>query len=213
MTIFNIWCTYLIDQEISLAFCIYTTITYLSYKFDELTKLVKLYIRWNNKLGIITGIGDHEKTVRLTNQLAILFNTMIGQIYILFAFLIGFCIEQLFVPDFTFIVKLIVFTCNLGGVASVYFINHISASITVRNGDLLEYLFRTNCHNTNLNLRTKLKLENFLVELKTGFIGFYCLNLFKFTKMSFFEYTFSVTSVYIIVTNMFKWFNSMTGNW
>ena len=89
------------------------------------------------------------------------------------------------IPYFTFIIKVIAFACILGGVAGVYFVNHISASITVRNNDLLEYLFQTNCHNTNLNLRTKLKLENFLVELKTGFIGFYCLNWFKFTKMSF----------------------------
>ena len=204
MIMVNVWYTHLLDQEVAIVFFMYTTITYLSYKFDEHTNVIKLRIRWNNDQGIIASIEDHDYTVRLTNQLAILYNTMIGYIYLLLPYVIALFIDLLFVPDFTFIVKVMVFACILGGVTSIYFVNHISSSITVRNDKLLEYLFRTNCHNTNLNLLTKLKLENFLVELKTGFIGFYCFNWFKFTRLSFFQYTFTITSAYILVTNMFK---------
>ena len=204
---FHVWFINQIDAEVILGFCMYTTITYLSYKFDELTKLIQTRIRWNNKQGIIACIKHHGNTVRLTNQLAILYNTIINQVYILLPYALGLCIDMLFIPDFIFTIKVTVFACILGGVAGVYFINHISASITVRNDTLLQYLFRINCRNINLNLQTKLKLENFLVEIKTGFIGFYCLNWFEFTKMSFFEYSITLTSSNILVTNMFKKIN------
>ena len=82
----NIWYTHLLDQEVAIVFSLYTPITYLLYKFDEHTNVIKLRIRWKNEQGIIASIEDHKKTVRLTNQLAILYNTTIGLIYILYIY-------------------------------------------------------------------------------------------------------------------------------
>ena len=59
-----------------------------------------------------------------------------------------------------------------------------------------------------------MKIEAFIARLNGDFIGFYCLNLFKFTKLAFFQFFYALTTVYILINGInrnIKWNNYQDG--
>ena len=154
----------------------------------------------------MAAIEQHYSTVRLTIQLAIFYNIIIGFIYIIFPYVLGLVIETLFVPDFHWLTKIVIILLGLSFTCGVYFTNHVCVSITAHNDLILKFLLRTLCINKKLKLAVKLKLENLMVRLIYEFIGFYAMNWFKFTKLAFYQFILTISSAYILVkTNMLKW--------
>ena len=176
-------------------------ISYLNLRFDQINQLIKVHTLWNNKRGIMNAIKQHDNTVRLLNQLAILNNLIIGLIYVSYPYSIGLNIELLLIRD-KWIIKSVVVLCLMAFMAGVYILNHICASISIRNVVIQKFLFRTLCNKKNLKLGIKLKLENFLVKLITEFIGFYAMNWFKFTMLAFYRFIFAISSAYILIKNI-----------
>ena len=83
-------------------------------------------------------------------------------------------------------------------------INQLSASITVRNKSIHKFLYPMFYSNRIIRIRTKLAIDSFIARLNTQFIGFYCFNLFKFTKLTFYQYAFSVSTCYFLITKVLK---------
>ena len=54
----------------------------------------------------------------------------------------------------------------------------------------------------NRNTELLLKIDSFIVRLNEQYVGFHCLNMFKFTKFSFYEYIFSMASAYMLIKSL-----------
>ena len=83
-----------------------------------------------------------------------------------------------------------------------YMVNIMSASISTANKSFAKHLYPIFIEKHFRNLRLKFKIDGFIARLNNQFIGFYCFNLFKFTKLAFYQFFYILTSAYILVNNL-----------
>ena len=188
------------------AYAVYIPITLLNYKFDELINRLRVAIRWNNEEALHRILKSYDELIGVVQQLSGPYNIIIGLVYCIVPYLIVVNVElvKLERNDLLFIFNkylhwFVLFICNV----NAFIINQISASITVRNKSIHKYLYPMFINGRNRNLRIKLKFDSFIDRLNNQFIGYYCFNLFEFTKMAFYQYIFTITSTYFLMSQFF----------
>ena len=135
------------------------------------------------------------------------YNLIIGLTYCIIPYLIGINMEMIRIDrdDFLFqIFELGMWLLFVASNVNAFIINQISASITVRNKSIPRYLYPVFSSQEKARIGMKLEIESLIARLNTQFIGFYCFNLFKFTKMAFYQYAFTVSTCYFLITNVVK---------
>ena len=189
----------------SYIFAIFIPITLLNYKFDELIEKLRVSIRWNNEQRIHQVLQSYNELIDVVKQLSGFNNMIIGLAYCMVPYIMAINIELTHINrnDFFFtLLKMAFISLFIVSNVGIFIINQISASITVRNKSIHKYLYPMFCNGRQRKLRTKLSIDSFIARLNTQFIGFYCFNLFPFTKMAFYQYGFTVSTSYFLVTNI-----------
>ena len=171
----------------------------LSYKFDEIIESLRVNIRWKNTKKIMETIKQHLKTTQLLNELGEFYSRIIGIIYLNIPYILSFTVKPLLIPGFDPFLKVIMVTIFVSALLTTYLINFLVAAITVRNRDAPKYLYPNFILINKMTISTKLKIEAYLERLITEFIGIHCFNMFEFTKLSFYQYFVTITSVYFLV--------------
>ena len=82
--------------------------------------------------------------------------------------------------------------------------NLLCANLTIINKNAPRLLYRVFCNYKFIDLKHRLKIINLLEKLTYDFVGFRCLNLFKFTKLTFYQYFLTIISAYILVSKLLK---------
>ena len=182
-------------------------ITLLNYLFDELIEKLRVSIRWNNEQQIDQVLVNYDQLIGCVQQLSGPYNTCIGLIYCLVPYNLAIIIEimNIDISDdlLSKLVKVSFYLLFIGVNIALFMINQISASITVRNKSIHKYLYPMFINERKRKLQIKLKIDSFIARLNTQFIGFYCFNLFEFTKMAFYQYSLTVSKSYFLITNIF----------
>ena len=186
-------------------FIVYIPIIFLNYRFDELIEKLRVAIRWNNEQRIHQILKSYNEVIAVIQQLSGLYNIIIGLVYCIVPYIMAINIEIINIKRKDLIFKslkmLYLFIFILLNIA-IFIINQISASITVRNKSIHKYLYPIFIRERKTRIRTKLSIDSFIARLNTQFIGFYCFNLFKFTKMAFYQYAFTVSISYFLIKNI-----------
>ena len=188
-------------------FFFYLPITVLNYKFDELIDKLRVSIRWNNTNAIHRIIESYDELISDCKQLSGPYNISIGLVYCLIPYTIALFFEVVKIERNDLLFKLIKIAFIVFFIITninSFIINQLSASITVRNKSIHKYLYIIFCSKRIIKIRTKLTIDTFIARLNTQFIGFYCFNLFKFTKMAFYQYAFTISTCYFLITNIIK---------
>ena len=178
-------------------------ITQLNYLFDELIEKLRVSIRWNNEQRLYQVLQSYDQLIGVVQQLSGQYNMIIGLVYCLLPYFISLNIELMRINRDDLLFKWLRGACLVLFVSSniaIFMINQISASITVRNKSIHKYLYPMFCNGRN----RKLKIDSFIARLNTQFIGFYCFNLFQFTKLVFYQYVLSVSSSYFLIIDVLK---------
>ena len=186
-------------------FLFYVPITILNYRFDELIEKLRVSIRWNNEQRIHHVLQSYNELISIVQQLSGPYNMIIGLVYCIVPYFLALCLELTKIDrdDLLFsILKGVFFALFILANINAFIINQISASITVRNKSIHKYLYPMFCSKRKTRIRTKLSIDSFIARLNTQFIGFYCFNLFEFTKMAFYQYAFSVSTCYFLTKNV-----------
>ena len=189
------------------AYFVYIPITLLNYIFDELILKLKVSIRWNNEQHLHQVLQSYDQLIGVIQRLSGPYNMIIGIVYILAPYFISINIELMRIErnDFLFkCLKLAFLALFLASNICIFIINQISASITVRNKSIRKYLYPIFFSGRKRKLQIKLKFDSFIARLNTQFIGFYCFNLFEFTKLVYYQYVLSVSSCYFLIMDVFK---------
>ena len=185
----------------------YFPITLLNYRFDELIVRLRVLIRWNNPNAIIQVLESYNELINDCKQLSGPYNLAIGLVYCLAPYILALFVEMMRIKRDDFIFQFFkttyIFLFILVNFIT-FIINQLSASITVRNKSIHKYLYPMFCSERIIRIRTKLAIDSFIARLNTQFIGFYCFNLFKFTKMTFYQYALSVSTCYFLIANFLK---------
>ena len=189
-------------------FLFYIPITRLNYIFDELIERLRVSIRWNNEQRIHQVLHSYNELIGVVQQLSGYYNMVIGLVYCIVPYIIALCLELTKIDRhdllFTLLKRAFLGLFIITNV-NAFIINQISASITVRNKSIHKYLYPMFCSNRKTRIHTKLKIDSFIARLNTQFIGFYCFNLFKFTKMAFYQYAFTVSTSYFLIKSFLKY--------
>ena len=186
-------------------FLFYVPITLLNYRLDELIEKLRVSIRWNNERGLHQVLACYDELIAIVKQLSGPYNMIIGLVYCLVPYIIAISLQLTKIDrdDLLFnSLKLTFFVIFLIANVNAFIINQISASITVRNKPIPRYLYPLFIKRGNARIRMKLEIETFIARLNTEYIGYYCLNLFKFTKMAFYQYSFSVSTCYFLIAKV-----------
>ena len=189
------------------AFFFYVPITLLNYRFDELINELRVSIRRNNMFAIHRIIESYDQLIGDCQQLSGPYNMFIGLVYCQLPYIIAFEVELMKINrnDLTFkLLKFVFIVLFILMNVIAFIINQLSASITVRNKSIHKYLYPMFCSKRIIRIRTKLTIDSFIARLNNQFIGFYCFNLFKFTKMAFYQYALTVSTSYFLITNIIK---------
>ena len=176
-------------------FLFFIPITLLNYLFDELIVKLRVSIRRNNQQDILQVLQSYNELIAVVQQLSGPYNMIIGLVYCFLPYIIAINIELIKIKSNDLLFKClrwVFFILFIGTNIAVFMINQLSASITVRNKSIHKYLYPMFINGRNIKLRIKLKIDSFIDRLHNQFIGFYCFNLFQFTKMAFYQYAFSV---------------------
>ena len=158
-------------------------------------------MQWNNSRQIIQSIEQHQRTTQLLNELGQMYSRIMFVIYLVLPYTLSDLIKLSIAPNMNQYIRMTGIAIFVVILILVYFFNYICASITVRNKIAPKYLYSNFKRTDNMRISIKLKIEAFLTLLTTEFIGIYCLNMFKFTKMSFNEYFFTVSYAYILISD------------
>ena len=185
-------------------FSLVMPITMINYKFDEILKALRVNIRWNNATKIIQSIEQHDKTTRLLNELGDMYSRILFVFYMMWPYTLSAIIKLLLVPSLNKYFKVSIIFIVVIMTIVIYFFNYICASITVRNKNAPKYLYSKFIRSNKLRISIKMKIEAFLLRLITDFIGIYCLNMFKFTKLTFYQYFMTISSAYVLIYGLDK---------
>ena len=201
----SFWVYHALHWNSLVIYGVYTSIIYLNLKFDDLLHSIRVRIRWNNMQGLMVAIEAHHKATHLVRLLAKVYNIIIGVIYLIIPYIIVLLLKllskhktPLYIRIFGLIVFIIAFSV-------IYLFNFVCANVTTKNKNAPRQLYRVFCNYKFIDLQHRLKILGLLEKLTSDFVGFRCLNLFKFTKLSFYQYFFTITSTYILVSKLLKW--------
>ena len=188
-------------------FMFYVPIMKLNYRLDEMIMKLRVAIRWNNEKTFNEALDSYEKLIEDVGRLSGPYNMIIGLTYCIVPYLIAINVQLLKIKrdDLLFrILKNAFLLLFFGAILDTFLINQISASITVRNKSIPRYLYPMFCSQRNRRTRMKLKVDSFVAQLNSQFVGFYCFNLFEFTKMAFYQYAITISSSYFLLSNFFR---------
>ena len=185
----------------------YLPITLLNYKLDELIQKLRFSIKWNHDTGINNVLDSYNELIDIVKQLSGPYNIIIGLVYCFVPYLIAISVELVKLDKddlILIIIEYLHWLVFIFAILTSFIVNQLSASITVRNKSIPKHLYPIFINERNIKLRTKLKIDSFIERLNKQFIGYYCFNLFKFTKLAFYQYAFTVSSTYVLVFDFFN---------
>ena len=198
---------------------IFIIIIFLNMKLREIIKLIRISVLWRNKLRLLDNMMNYHKFSKLVNEISGLINMLIGIMYM---------ITPIFISPTIIILKnypktLVELFFHLAIIfwypvmfLQLYIINHYCASIPLRNRSIAKLMYPVfydkNFHrietqrliyysygNRLSNILIHMKIDSLVARLNKQFVGFYCFNLFKFTKLALLQYFCYFFTVYVLI--------------
>ena len=194
----SIHCIFLMNQSV------YISIIYLNLKFDEILYSLRVRIRWNNTKGLMASIEAHYKATHLVCLLSKTYNIILGVIYSVTPYIVVLVLKLLSISKTPLYIRIFGLNVFIISFSMIYMFNLLCATVTVKNKNAPRLLYRVFCNYKFIDLKHRLKIINLLEKLTYDFVGFRCLNWFKFTKLAFYQYFLTLTSTYILVSKLLK---------
>ena len=204
---------------------IFILIMFLNWKLDEIIKSIRLSVLWRNKIRLMDNMMTYNKFTKLVHEISSPINYTIGLIFLITPSLISASIIILRSEANTLIEQLVHFVLLVYvplPFIVIYTMNYFCASIPLRNRSIAKYLYPVfydkNFHHIQMhrsirfysyrtqtsNLLIHMKIDSFISRLNKQFVGFYCFNLFKFTKLALLQFLSYLITVYILFNKLNK---------
>ena len=184
----TIWVRQTVIIGLSKSSLLFLSILYIKFKFKEIFERMKKSIETKDRIWMYSSIVKHSNTSDLTHNLSHYVSYIIGFVFTfgssLMVILFTCATDQSLNPGIRAFWVLIFITLCL----MCYTINVMSASISTANKSIAKHLYPIFIENRFNNFYINVKIEAFIARLSRVYIGFYCFNLFKFTKLAFFEF-------------------------
>ena len=194
----SLWVKQAFISSFSTIALFYLTIYYARLKFNEFLAFLRNNVNKGNNQGIIKIILFLKQLRELIIDLSGHIIMVIGCAYNIYPYMIVISLHIALESQITrtrifmTTICLVLFMLN-------YIMNMVSSWFPQKNIDISKCLYRLACTNSLTGLRLRLKMDEFILSLNENYVGFYCFNLFTFTKMSFYKYIFGLSITYVLV--------------
>ena len=194
---------------------IFIIILFLNMKIREIIKLIKISVLWRNKLRLLDNMMTYNKFTKLVHEISGVINMLIGITYTISPIFISLCIIILKNDPETLIELLFHLTILLWYPVLfllLYIINHYCASLPLRNRSISKLMYPVfydknfhriesqRYHSYQLsNILIHMKIDSLIARLNKQYVGFYCFNLFQFTKLAILQYLSYFFTVYVLI--------------
>ena len=204
---------------------IFIVIIFLNWKLNEIIKSMRFSVLWRNKVRLLDYMMTYNKFNELVHKISNPINYIISFVFLITPTLISTTIILSKIEANTLIERLInilmLFYIPLQ-ILFIYIFNHLCASIPLRNRSIAKYLYPVyydkNFHRIQMhrsrrfysyrtqtsNLLIHMKTDSFIARLNKQFVGFYCCNLFKFTKLALLQYLSYFSTVHVLFNKLIK---------
>ena len=200
-------------------------IMFLYWKLNEIIKSMRLSVLWRNKVRLLDNMRAYNKFTKLVHEISHPINYTIGFLFLLTPPLISTNVilwkreANTLIEQLLHILMLIYIPWQIIFISTF---NHFCASIPLRNRSIAKYLYPVfydkNFHRIQMhrslrfysyrtqtsNLLIHMKIDSFIARLNEQFVGFFCFNLFQFTKLAMLQYLSYFSTVYILFNKLIK---------
>ena len=202
---------------------LFIILMFLKWKQDEIVKSMRFNLLWGNKVKLYDNLIVYHQFTETVSKVSKLINIEVGLIYTMTP---GMFSQAMMILNIQannleeMILQKLVMLIVPFYVILIFIINHLACTITTVNQSIPKYLYqvfdkknfsRLN-HQVGLNLNYKsgqlsnimvyMKIDSFIARLNEEYVGFYCFNLFQFTKLSFFQYLYVFMTAYVLINDL-----------
>ena len=200
-------------------------IFYLKWKQDEIIKSIRFHLIWRNKVRLYNNLRVYHSFTITFDKVSKPINMLIGMMYAMTPVILSQAImmvtKQEINNEWKTIVKRLTIIYITIIMIVVFIINHLCTSITTANQSIAKYLYKVfNDQNFNrlsqqsvglnlnynfgqlINIKIHMKIDSFIARLNEEYIGFYCFNLFPFTKLAYFQFLYIFMTSFLLIYDL-----------
>ena len=202
---------------------LFIILMFLKWKQDEIVKSVRFNLLWGNKVKLYDNLIVYHEFTETVSKFSKLINIEVGLIYTMTP---GMFSQALMISNIQannleeMVLQKLVMLIVPFYVILIFIINHLACTITTVNQSIPKYLYQVfnkknfsrlnNQVGLNLNYKSGqlsnimvyMKIDSFIARLNEEYVGFYCFNLFQFTKLSFFQYLYVFMTAYVLINDL-----------
>ena len=197
---------------------------YIIFKLDEIILEIRISTLSRNKAKLYKLMIEYNELTMIVHLIESPINFVIGMVYLITPSIATFSINIIKFQDYSigeFISEIALTIVIFFGVLYVFLLNSTCAIITDMNKSISKTLYSIFIDN-NLNralfhkridlgfkstsltaVWMKIKIDSFIARIDEQYIGFYCFNMFKFTKLAYFQYMTGLVTSYILINKFF----------
>ena len=176
----------------------FITLFFINYKFKEIQKLTMLKFGWINPASQF-----HELVITI-KQLAEIYNIYMGFLYLLTPIVISYLVRISIDTDLGLFPRAFAAITCIQLTLVENFTMFMVSSLSQYNDKLSKHIYPKFCSREKKKIITMIKLEEFLARINKEYIGFRCLTLLKFKRVSFYQYLIGISSCYILINKLIK---------
>ena len=172
---------------------------FLRFRFMQTMQTIEKCIKDKSKFR--RALLEHKQFSVLLAKFSPYINCVIGNLYNLSPMVVIISIQIFLEKDLSlwkrgFLANLFITTASGG-----YFINKLVTWFPLNNRKIPKMIYPVYCQTTSnqRSVRHLLKLDEFLSSLNKKFLGFYCFNMFKMTKLSFYKFILGISVTYMVI--------------
>ena len=207
---------------------LFVCIKFIIFKLDEIVLEIKINTLSCNKVKLYKLIILYNELTMVVHLIQGPISIVIGTIYIMSPSIMTFAIEIVKWQDNgigQLISQIALTFVILFGAIYVLILNSTCAIITDMNKSIAKTLYsifidsnrvlfhrRLDLGHTNFNtckvtssidVWIKIKIDSFIARIDEQYIGFYCFNMFEFTKLEFYQYNIGLVTSYILIYDLY----------
>ena len=205
-------------------FILFVCIKFIIFKLDEIISEIKINTISPNKVKLYKLTILYNELTMVVHLIQGPINIVIGTIYIMSPSIMTFAIEIIKWQDYSigeFISQIALIFVILFGAIYVSILNSTCAIITDMNKSIAKTLYAifidTNSNRvlfhrhidpgyrvtSIIDIWIKIKIDSFIARIDEQYFGFYCFNMFEFTRMEFYQYNIGLVTSYILIYDLY----------
>ena len=183
--------------SMSTPFIFVLSILYMKFTFIQILKNIDRYVKDSRHCRM--ALSEHQRICTLVSQFSPFINNIIGFVYNVMPFIVIITLRMIMVNELALWKRCYLFNILIVALTAGFFINKLVTWFPLNHRKIPKMIYPICSGKQSRPIGQLLTLDEFLSSLHKKFLGFYCFNMFKMSKLSFYKYVFGLTITYMVL--------------